>query len=195
MKNIPTNRVTVEPVIEPVTVSDVKLQAMIATSVTQHDALLLQEILEARQTVEQLTNRSLITQTREQYYDELSEDIYLRYGPVQSVSSITYKDSNEVSQTLTASLYTVDTKSIPGRVVIGYDKTYPSSITDTNSVVVTYVAGYGTVSTAVPIIYRRAIAKLAAYRFTHREFGEDDSVVMEALVSMLQIAGATLEYA
>ena len=195
MKNIPTNIVTVKPVIEPVTVSEVKSQAMIASSVSHHDSLILQLITEARQTVEMLANRSLITQTRRQFYDTLPHEMYLRYGPAVSVSSITYADSQGTSQTLSSSLYTLDAQSIPARICEAFNQTFPSAAIALNSCYVTYVAGYGSETNLVPMIYRRSIQMLAAYRFTHRELGEDDSKAMEALSSMLSLAGSTPEYA
>jgi len=198
MAHIPVNRVTVEPTIEPVTVNEVKENAFIISDTSYDSYIRSQLIPEARQYVEELANRSLITQTRAQYYDCLESCMYLRYGPIQSVSSITYKDSTATSQTLTASLYTVDTSSIPARVCQAYDQTYPSAIVDTNSVVVTSVCGYGATAASVPLIYRRAIILWASLELNNRvplACAESYRNSLDALKSMIAIEGATVEYA
>lgn len=198
MKYIATNRVYTEPASEPVTVEDVKANAFIVDDDSYDDFIQSQLIPQARRYVEKLANRSLITQTRKQYHDELRTEIILRYSPVQSVTSITYKDTNNATQTLTSTLYTVDTASIPARVNEAYNQTYPSAICDTNSVVITYVAGYGSTMASVPIIYRRAIILLATHWFHNRTAfacGDVDAATMAAMESLIAIEGATLEYA
>jgi len=194
IRNIPPNVVTVEPAKEPVTVAEVKRQAYIVDDCTDDATIEDVWIPAARRMVEQLANRSLITQTRTQYYDYLPECIFWRFGPLQQVTSITYKDSAEDQQTLTSTLYTVDTISMPARIVIGYNETYPSSIVDTNSVVVTGVAGYGANASSVPIIYRMAITKLVAHWLSNRGMCADDES-QGVLMSLLAVEGATYEYA
>ena len=197
MAHIPVNRVTVEPTIEPVTVEEVKENAFIVSDNSYDSYIRSQLIPSARQYVEELANRSLITQTRAQYYDDLEYVMYLRYGPVQSVSSITYKDSQAVQQTLTSSLYTVDTASIPARVVQAYDQNYPSAICDTNSVVVTSVCGYGSTAASVPLIYRRAIILWASLELNNRvpiACGDEYRRSLEALEQLIAIEGRTVEY-
>tara|TARA_Y100000310_G_scaffold246825_1_gene252230 strand:- start:4799 stop:5392 length:594 start_codon:yes stop_codon:yes gene_type:complete len=196
--SIPVNEVTVEPTIEPVTVPEVKENAFIVDDTSADLLIKKQYIPEARKLVEKLANRSLITQTRAQYYDSLEYEMFLRYGPVQSISSVTYKDSNESSQTLTSTKYTLDAKSIPARLNIGYNETYPLSITDTNSVVVTMVSGYGSTIASVPLIYRRAIIMWATILFNNRSpiaCGDGYEKSLAALQQMLAIEGATPEYA
>ena len=198
MPRVPISRVTVEPAIEPVTVAEVKANAFIESDTSYDPFIEKQLIPTARVYVEEIAERSLITQTRAQYHDCLDTTIRVRYGPVQSITSITYKDSAAASQTLTASLYTVDTASIPGRVVQAYNATYPSSIEDTNSVVVTAVCGYGTTAASVPIIYRRAIILLSTFWHNNRAAfacGESDDATMMALQRMLAIGGAVVSYA
>lgn len=195
---IPTSTVTSGPAIEPVTAAQVKDNAFIIND-TQHDNFIDEQLIpHARATVEELAKRSLITQTRVQRQDCLETVMYLRYGPVQSVTSITYKDSTNTTQTLASSKYTVDTASIPARVVEAYNQTYPSSNVDTNSVVITAIHGYGSTAASVPIIYRRAIILLATFWFNNRAAfacGDVDDAVMKAVEQLLAIEGRTLEYA
>lgn len=198
MAHIPINRVSVEPAIEPVSVAEVKEAAFIVGDNSYDTYIKTQLIPAARRYVEQLAKRSLITQTRIQYYDDLDSVMYLRYGPVQSISSVTYKDSTATQQTLTASLYTLDAQSIPARLVEAYNQTYPSAICDTNSVAVTMVSGYGLTAASVPIIYRRAIILWASLELHNRvpiACAAEYMASLGALQSMIAIEGATLEYA
>ena len=198
MAHVPINRVSVEPAIEPVSVSEVKEAAFIVGDSTYDGYIKNQLIPAARQFVEELAKRSLITQTRIQYYDDLEAVMYLRYGPVQSISSVTYKDSTATQQTLTASLYTLDSASIHARLVEAYNQTYPSAICDTNSVAVTMISGYGSTAASVPLIYRRAIILWASLELHNRvPIACADSYMesLKALKSMIAVEGATLEYA
>ena len=198
MRNIPISRVTTQPTFEPVTVEQVKANAYIVSDTSYDDLISSQFIPAARRYVEQITERSLVTQTRKQYHDCLSPEITVRYGPLQSVTSVTYKDSAGDTQTLTSSLYTVDTASIPGRIVEAYNRSYPSSITDTNSVVITAICGYGSTIASVPIIYRRAIILLCTHWHLNRDTvacGEVSSDMATTLQNMLAIEGATVTYA
>ena len=194
MRTIYPNRVTSEPAVEPVTVEQCKRQAYIVDDDSDDGLIRDFYIPFARRVVEQLTVRSLITQTRVQYYDTLEECMFWRYGPLQSVSSITYKDTNEASQTLTSTLYSVDTKSIPARILIGYDDTYPTAITDTNSVVVTGIAGYGAAGSNVPVIYRMAILKIVSHMISNRGLCSEDEA-MGVVGDLVAVEGATVEYA
>lgn len=195
---IPTNEVSIKPKIEPVTVDEVKANcanAFIDTS-TEND-FIASLIPAARAMVENLAGRSLITQTRKQYYDCMpSPPVWLRYGPVQSVSSFAYTDSNQTAQTMSSALYDVDTSRIQARIDVGYGDTWETAIEKTNSITITYVAGYGATGAAVPIMYRRAIIVLCGHWYENRDqIGcEGDDMAMR-VIDMLAIEGRTLEYA
>lgn len=194
---VPTNIVTVEPLSEPVTADDVKVNVPIVDDATDDKFIREQLIPTARKYVENLANRSLITQTRKQIYDYMPcAPIYLRYSPVQSVSSFTYTDSSETVQTLSSTYYDVDTASKPARIRQGYGQSWPSAADVTNSVNITYVAGYGTQGSSVPIIYRRAIILLCSHWYWNRsEMGCVSGNLLNNLENMLSIEGRTVEYA
>ena len=201
-RHIPINRVTVAPTLWPVTTAQVKTNAHIVSDTTYDEFIhsttdtTFGLIPEATRYVEQLANRSLLTQTRVQYYDDLYEYLYFRYSPVQSITSITYKDSNEATQTLSSTLYTLDAKSYPARINVGYNDTYPTAICDTNSVAVTAVCGW-TSAALVPVIYRRAVILMCTQRLYNR-MGlacMSEQELQDNLLAMLSLEGATLEYA
>lgn len=198
MRRIPTNTVTIQPTTEPVGIEDVKANTWIADN--EEDNLFIREQLipSARRTVEQLACRSLITQTRRQSYDYMPDpgDVYFRYSPVQSVSSITYVDTNGTTQTLAATYYDIDTYVIPARIREAYSQTWPTTRQQTNSVNITAICGYGNTPAAVPIIYRRAIIVLCSHWYDNRDqLGCVDEGTLSNLQNMLAIEGVTVEYA
>ncbi len=147
-----------QPLIEPVTLAEAKLHLRnIGTDL--EDSLILQRISAAREYVEQtLTNRAFIRQTLElvvngwprKYIDGHLAGRLLR-PPIQSVTSIIYRDTDGTNHTMPTADYIVDTDSEPGLVVP--DTSWPSErLYKVNAVRVRYVAGYdthiGTVDTA-----------------------------------------------
>lgn len=68
--------------------------------------------------------------------------IKLPFGPVQSITSIVYIDSDGVEQTMDPADYVLDPFVRQETVVLAYGATWPATRSVANSVVVTYVAGY-----------------------------------------------------
>lgn len=193
MKTIAPSTVTVQPTSEPISCIEVKDASYVVCDDSYDSQISNLYIPAARRYVEKLANRSLITQTRKQYHDHLASEFFVRFSPVQSITSITYKDSNEVTQTLTSTLYTLDKESIPARIAQAYDATYPSGICDTNAVTITAVCGYGAAD-AVPVIYKMAMLKLCTHWLHNRGICMDDET-QEIVSNIIAIEGATVEYA
>lgn len=125
--------------------------------------------------VERFTHRALMTQTLVLKLDEwptLCDSPYfieLPRPPLQSVTSITYLDADNVSQTWASTNYTVDTNRTPGRVALAYNKSLPDTLSGVaNAITVTYVAGYAT-RAAVPESIKLAIRLLIGHWFENRE--------------------------
>lgn len=170
---------TVAPTIEPVTLDEIRDHLNIEDSA--HEATTLAYLLVAREAIEkQELSRALLTQTWKLRLDRWpsSGQIRLPRPPLQSVSSITYIDSNGASQTLAASLYAVDAYAEPGRVVPAYGETWPSLRTQAGVpvVTVTYIAGW-TNRGLVPEGIRQAIKLLTGELWENRE-----SVIMETFI-------------
>lgn len=160
------SKVTVEPASEPVTVSEAKTQLKITG--TSQDTEVASFIKSAREYVEKLTGRSLITQTRQIKLDyfPFCNFIELTNGPLIGSVAITYYDTDEVSQTLSSSDYWVDTHSEIPRIVI---KNYwPSTKNMPNAVTIQYSAGYGSAS-AVPNALKEAILLLVGHYDMNRQ--------------------------
>lgn len=95
--------------------------------------------------------------------------ILLPRPPLQSVQSVSYVDTNGTTQTLSASLYQVDIKSMPGRIMPAYNEWWPDLRTETfNPVTIAYTAGYTTAALVPPAI-KRAIKFIVGHWYSSRE--------------------------
>lgn len=160
------------PVVEPVTLAEAKAHLRIDT--IDDDALVTSYIIAARMYAEEFCRRRFITQTLELSMDELIAT-ELPYPPLQSITSITYLDSSAVSQVLASDQYTVDTKSLVGKVVPAYGVTWPVTYEQVNAIAIRYVAGYGSSPSDVPEPIKAAI-------LLHIELLHDrDPTMLEAL--------------
>lgn len=141
-------------------VADSSLGAEAPSTNTTSDPIIGMLIAAARQAAELELHRPLITQTLDAYFDSfplypnrLYAEFPTRYPiflpPLQSVTSITYVDSDGATQTLAADQYLVDAKNQPARVTPAYGCSWPSTRQQSNAVIVRFVAGYGAAS-AVP---------------------------------------------
>ncbi len=135
------------PVAEPLSVGEAKEHLYVDTS--SHNALIGELIAMARRHVEDVTKRQLVAATYRLTYDNgFPAAFELMRPPLIQVTSITYIDTSGDSQTLSTSLYDVDTRGHLGRVVPGYSDSWPSTLGHIQDVTVTYVAGYVAAFTA-----------------------------------------------
>lgn len=128
--------------------ADSSLGAQVPSTNTTGDPLLSMLIASARQRAETVLKRYLITQTVDLYLDSF-EEREIKLPPMQSVSAITYVDTDGVTQTLAADQYLVDAVSVPARITPAYGVTWPSVRYQNNSIKIRFIAGYGAAS-AVP---------------------------------------------
>lgn len=152
---------TSAPALEPVTSTEAKLWCRV--DVSDDDTIFTDIITAARVYVENVTRRQLITATWALYLDQFYKPLKLPYPPLQSISSIAYVDTAGATQTLASSQYQVDAKTQPGRLTEAYGVSWPSTRPDTyNAVTITYVAGYGTAASTVPLPIKQAMRILIA---------------------------------
>ena len=162
------------PSIEPVTLEEAAL-FMRYTGVLQNDVI-ESLITAARKYVEQWTGRTLITTTWDYYTNQLCDSIPLPTGNAITISSITYEDLNDDTQTLTSTLYELDNKSVINTVFLVPNQSYPLVLDKPNSVKITFTAGYGAAATDVPEALKTAIKMMVSACYENRE-----SVVMADL--------------
>ena len=145
--------------------------------------------------VERISRRQLITQTWREKCDTFTTSIVtLRKRPLQSVTSITYVDSAGDSQTVSSSLYAVDTDADPGRIVLGYQESWPTSRGHTNDVAYTYVCGYGDTGADVPSTLKAAIKLLVSHWSENREATISGSNISEVPLAVNDLILAERDY-
>jgi len=162
--------ITSEPSTEPVTTAEVKTELRLTTSA--HDTMIDNKIAGARIALEGELQRQFITATYKAYWSCFNNRMELPYGPVQSITSITYIDGAGDTQTLSSSVYRLDDKSIAPWIGLEYNQSWPTARDVSNTIIVTYVAGYGAAS-AVPMPIKLAIIALAADLYEHPEYSPE----------------------
>jgi uncharacterized phiE125 gp8 family phage protein len=96
-------------------------------------------------------------------------DIVPTKQPLVSVTSLEYVDAAGVTQTLTVTTdYVVDAYSRPGRIVLAYGQSWPSTRGYIDDVVLTYVAGYST-EASMPDEVKHAIYLLCGHWLRNKE--------------------------
>lgn len=160
------------PTTEPIDLVALKEHLQMATGDTTHDNVLVMLIKAVRKATEKLCWRALISQTWYAYFNQWPQVDYLLlpFPPLTSVTAVKYTGSDGSVSTFSSSNYIVDTKSQPGRVVLGYGQTWPGdTLYPSNPIEVEFVAGYGTASSAVPEDLRLAMMVMCAHFFDNRE--------------------------
>jgi len=155
------------PAEEPVELIEAK--AHLNTTSSDDDTLITNLIISARTWVENYLQRALITQTRSLYLDKFSNEVEVGNTPLQSVLAVTYTDTDGATQTLAASVYSVDTFSVPGKVRLAYNQSWPSTRQDANVVRIQYKAGYGDAAIDIPEPIKQAMLLLIGHWYENRE--------------------------
>lgn len=127
-------------------IADASLGIGAPTTNTTGDPMLNMLIPAARQHAETYLKRALITQTLDLHLD-CFPCWAIKLPPLQSVTAITYFDSNGVEQTLAADQYLVDSTTQPARITPAYGLVWPVTQYRNNAVKVRFIAGYGAAST------------------------------------------------
>ena len=162
---------TVNPTTEPVSLAEAKLHLRVDT--TDEDALISGLIQTAREYCERYQRRSYLTQTWRAALDAFpasdTDFVALPYAaPLASVTSVQYLDNNGATQTLSASLYTVDTYHEPGGIYLNYSQSWPVTREIARAITITYVAGE-TAASSVPATVKQAMLLLIGHWYANRE--------------------------
>lgn len=156
------------PTEEPVSIAEAK--AHLRVDGDDDDSYIGALITTARSHVETITRRALMPQTWKLVLDDWPDDVLeLLLPPLVSVSSITYKDADGETQTFASSNYVVDADSVPGRLCLADDASWPSDdLYPMGAVQIQYLAGY-TNANAVPQPIKNAILLLVGHYYENRE--------------------------
>jgi hypothetical protein len=162
-------RLVTPPASEPLSLTEAKAHLRIEH--TLDDTYLTTLITAARQYVEQIAWRGLLTQTWELTLDRFPgggvlvpgglglyggpivgeteaarvgrrRGIELPMGNLVSVASVKYLDPNNVLQTMSPSDYLVETAQVPGRIHLAYGKVWPLTLGEYDAVQIQYTVGY-----------------------------------------------------
>jgi uncharacterized phiE125 gp8 family phage protein len=140
------------------------------------DASLVLEDLqgEMRELLEDHLDRALLTSSWTLTLDAEDLDgvteVYLPRRPLISITSVVYYDTANTATTWDSSNYFAVAGDL-GRLVRGYQKSWPTSLRDQACMVITYSAGYGTAKASVPGPLRTALKALCMHYYLHRGEG------------------------
>ena len=185
------------PSVEPVTLTEVKINlgyavsAISAAAFTARDDELTRRIKTAREYVENICNRSLITQTWDLYINDWPDcrEVVLPKGKIQSITTFEYTDTD--GATTDFEEYTLDSVSVHGKAVLNYQQSWPSvELTPVNPIHIRFVSGFGDTSASVPSSIKDAMHLIIA----HWDKNKEPVVVRTttANVSLLPMAIDTL---
>lgn len=172
-----------KPTVEPVTLAEARSHLRLDTdgSPPTHpdDDLVTNLITTAREYAEDFSRRAFCQQTWDLFLDRFpaGNDIELPKPPLISVTSLTYTTSDGTEETLTENTdFVVDTDSFFGRVVLEYNKTWPTNtLHPKNPIKIRFVAGYASTSSPsdyrenVPRKYKQGILLIVGHHYNHRE--------------------------
>lgn len=154
---------------EPLTLDEV--EAHLRIEADTQDTYLTPLITLAREYAENYTRRSLATKTLELILDVFPKVDYIELpkSPVQSVTSIKYKDYEGSETTWDSGNYIVSNDYLPAKIVLGYNKTYPIYTEyPTDSIRIRYVAGHND-SNPIPKSIKQAMLMLIGHLYENRE--------------------------
>jgi uncharacterized phiE125 gp8 family phage protein len=153
MTNSPTLERYTAPATEPLVLSDVKDYLKVSGSAD--DTIITNLIKTARERAEKFIGCSLITQSWKMSYDQYTPSFARLYnGPVQSVTSVTVFNRDEVATVISSAAYYLTT----AKKILVFDANIVSQ-----RIEIIYVAGYGTLASSVPSpIKQGMLAHIAA---------------------------------
>ncbi len=151
-------------------IADADLGAGVPLTNTTLSAELQDLIVVARREAEEFLDRALITQHWTMQLDAFPSHEFLEVPRPNLLvgGAITYIDTSGATQTFDASNYTIDVRSLPGRVILNYGHYWPFTRSQRNCVSFGFTAGYGPAASDVPAEIRHAIKLRAADLYENR---------------------------
>lgn len=162
--------IVTKPTLKPVTVAEIKTRARVEHSDEDTDIGIM--IDEAVSKIERDNGIALMTQTWRMSMDMFPTHIALHGWPVQSVTSVKYRDTDGVEQTLSSSVYRLDTNSVPARISLMPDQSWPTPESSYGAVWVDYVLGEGDPAD-VNLDLKGAVMLFATHRYDCRHLVDE----------------------
>ncbi len=178
-------QLTTPPALEPVTVDELMVHLRL-DSETDELRDVADLITDGRALVEAITRRALLTQTWDYYLHEWPQDnaIVLPFGNLQSVTSVSLKDTDGTETTLTVTTdYLVETNGNQcGRVVLPFSGSWPSGdLYPVNPIKIRFVCGW-TTAELIPKNIKRAVKLSAEDAYYH---GDRYGVLRDVINNLL----------
>jgi len=140
-------RLITPPAMEPVTIAEAKFHARIDHDL--EDGLLATFIAAARQHGEQLTGRQFVEAAYELSLDGFpcgDDPIELPKPPLQAVEAVSFVAPDDVTQTMPATDYVVDTSGLLGRIYPADGAAWPVTRRRRNAVTISFRTGWPVVT-------------------------------------------------
>lgn len=131
--------------------------------------------------------RALVTQTWEESFPHFAYSMFLKLGPVQSITSVKYYDADNAEQTVSASVYNL--YETPGKAYVqqASGQSWPAqTYSRDDAVTIRYVCGYGAAAD-VPDAIVHAAKLLLSHYYEHRT-----AVTAGAIPAVLPLGVAAL---
>ncbi len=107
----------------------------------EENSILRDAINAGHQAATELTGKQFVTATYDLTLDFFPLVIVPDFPPLQSVTSITYVDTDGDTQTVDSADYILDIASSPARITPAYGVSWPATRVQVNAVTVRYVCG------------------------------------------------------
>ena len=167
-----TRKIYTAPAVEPITVTEAKEHCRVDHA--EHDAILFPRLIAAaREYVEDVTSRRLITQVWDVYLDCFPYWAHLKlpFGALQAVGTFEWTDSAGATSSWTYSsgnlvagstvMAHVDIINDPGLIRLAYGQYWPTvTLKTSNPIHVRFTCGYGADGSYVPASLRSAMLLL-----------------------------------
>lgn len=169
------------PSVDAVTIEQAKKQCEIAESDTAHDEHFYQLIDRARDELEADCDMCISQQTWKVNLDCLHDGLKLQKGPVQSIASIKYYDTNNVQQTLSTSVYSLDVAN--RQIRLQYNQLFPVATPRWDAWEVIYVCGFASLP---PMAVQAMLILVEKYFIGRESMREMEFKTYQRLVSKMQ---------
>ena len=175
-------RLITAPAAEPVSLEIAK--NFLRVDHSTDDTLITSLIKAAREKGEELSRRAFITQTLEMSIDAWPRGLEFKLlrPPLQSVTSIKYRDYDNAEHTVNSSTYQVNIKPEPGEIAF---LSLPGDrlLRGDGPILVQYIAGYGDAAANVPERFKNIILSLVAYWYENRQSQDLPADIKKAFVA------------
>lgn len=207
---MPNLSLVVPPGVEPISLDEAK--AHLRVQYAEEDATISGMISAAREQVESIGRRCLITRTYDYVLDSFGpsngywnrairqagpgpgwlpiSDAEIRptASPLIAVVLISYRDQSGSIVTLDPASYEVSPGS-PGRIVPSYGRTWPATRPGIDAVSVRFTAGFGPTADNVPFIYKHAIKLMVSHYWENRSPTQSAAGITSTVMDLLDAGG------